>query len=866
MNFLHPGLLAAGLACVAIPILIHLLMNRRRRPVRWAAMRFLLEAYRRQQRRLLIEKWLLLATRCLIFALLAAALARPVVGSFFGPVGGGAPRTVYLLIDNSLTARLERGEEQALERHKRTAREVLTAVADARPGAVGSGGAARVSVVTLASPAEGLVTPASADFEAVARLIDELTSTDARADLAGALSIVAEQSRADRAAAGSSAVPPPMVVVISDLREGVFDATDSAALSAAMTAGSLPVGTRVLVSTDGSPADAANTAVVSVEPLRPIFFAGGGTSAAQVVAQQVRVALARSGGGTDATTVRLRLSAAGAVEGDGPSGSAVVRWNAGQQSAEAVVTVAGEMTVGQSGAVLRARIDDDSLDADNWFVRPVEVRQALRVGILAPRRFEARVRADRLDASQWLRLALTAAGEASTSAAGGVEVVEIDPAAVDAARLSALDAIMVTRPDLVADASWSRLRLFVESGGLLMVFPPSAATTHLWPDQLSQTLGLPLSAPREAVVVGASGGGEQGASLRLAVSGARGGAEDGGGSAGDSAGLLNIIAGELPELLRPVRVFRHLPPQAGGADLDAFRRGVLMTLEDGTAVLWASAMRADAGQAPAAAGNGGERAGMVIYCSLAMDPAWTDLPARPLMVPLMQELVRQGVGAARPPTVFAAGVFPLAAPLPRRSVELVQIAGASSAGAGDRSAGRGGSRAGLDAAGLGARIMVDPLTGAARTPMRHAGLFRAIDDAGAVTAVVGVNPDTRGSRVGVQSEDAVAAALARTLDPSDGVGAEGAGGVLAVTFFGPGDRAGAVGAAERDRPDAATAVRSVFGQRAEDSALALRLLIAALVLAVAEVGLARRASHASVTGGTSETVGDVLRGERGVAA
>ena len=58
MTFLHAGLAAAAVGAVAIPILIHLLMRRRRRPVMWGAMRFLLEAYRRQRRRLMVERWL----------------------------------------------------------------------------------------------------------------------------------------------------------------------------------------------------------------------------------------------------------------------------------------------------------------------------------------------------------------------------------------------------------------------------------------------------------------------------------------------------------------------------------------------------------------------------------------------------------------------------------------------------------------------------------------------------------------------------------------------------------------------------------------------------------------------------------------
>ncbi len=77
MTFVTAGLAIAGLAAMAVPILIHLLSRQRRRPIQWAAMRFLMEALRKHRRRLQLQQLLLLAVRCLILALLGAALARP---------------------------------------------------------------------------------------------------------------------------------------------------------------------------------------------------------------------------------------------------------------------------------------------------------------------------------------------------------------------------------------------------------------------------------------------------------------------------------------------------------------------------------------------------------------------------------------------------------------------------------------------------------------------------------------------------------------------------------------------------------------------------------------------------------------------
>ena len=47
MSFLHPAIAWAGVAAVALPIIIHLLFRRRRVSIEWAAMELLREAVRR---------------------------------------------------------------------------------------------------------------------------------------------------------------------------------------------------------------------------------------------------------------------------------------------------------------------------------------------------------------------------------------------------------------------------------------------------------------------------------------------------------------------------------------------------------------------------------------------------------------------------------------------------------------------------------------------------------------------------------------------------------------------------------------------------------------------------------------------------
>lgn len=82
MTFLAWTMLG-GLATVAIPVLLHVLHQRRARTVMWGAMHFLLGSVQRRRRRILLEEWLVLALRCLTLALVTLAMARPVA-----PPGG----------------------------------------------------------------------------------------------------------------------------------------------------------------------------------------------------------------------------------------------------------------------------------------------------------------------------------------------------------------------------------------------------------------------------------------------------------------------------------------------------------------------------------------------------------------------------------------------------------------------------------------------------------------------------------------------------------------------------------------------------------------------------------------------------------
>lgn len=79
----NPWMLGAGAFAVASPVIIHLLNKRRFKIVAWAAMEFLLEANKKNRRRVQLENLIVLLLRCLAMLLLGLLLARPFLPSGF---------------------------------------------------------------------------------------------------------------------------------------------------------------------------------------------------------------------------------------------------------------------------------------------------------------------------------------------------------------------------------------------------------------------------------------------------------------------------------------------------------------------------------------------------------------------------------------------------------------------------------------------------------------------------------------------------------------------------------------------------------------------------------------------------------------
>ncbi len=187
MSFLTPGFFLAGALLMAIPIAIHLLNRRRYKTIEWAAMKYLLEAMKKNRRRLRFESLLLLAARCAAFLLIGLALARP-LGCNDSALAAFAGRKIglhVLVIDDSYSMGYEGGRADTkthLDQAKKIAKGVIARL---------ESGSQEVAIVSASTPARVLVRRTH-DLDAAADAIDTIEQSFSSTDLSGALRLASE--------------------------------------------------------------------------------------------------------------------------------------------------------------------------------------------------------------------------------------------------------------------------------------------------------------------------------------------------------------------------------------------------------------------------------------------------------------------------------------------------------------------------------------------------------------------------------------------------------------------------------------------------------------------------------------------------
>lgn len=616
--FIAPALAWAGVALVTVPVAIHLLSRWRRKPQPWGAMRFLLEAYRKQKQRMRMEQWLLLLLRCLIVLVLGLALSRPLLvgalGSWFGGLDSGG-RVVNLVIDDALSLRADDGPDAS--RFDRLIAAAASVVESLEPGD-------RATIWRAGRPAQPVIAEPTTDRAELQRALAALRPGYSRPDLPAALTALSESAR-DRQGTSTESV----TFLLSDF------ARSSRYIEQSADTGLLPLADASEMVVMRPMSGINNVQVRSVKPSRRVVWVGGLSDAG--VSAEVR--LSRYSQALEEASFGVT------VDLIDPSGNVLssARRQLAFTSGQIDATLGVDLLIGASpswlesrgGTVLtiRAQLDGvkDGLVTDNQAYAAVELRRRMRVAVVDEPFAATIIAGSGLSPGQWVTLALNPQAAGS---AGLIEVVSITPTELnDPQALSTLDAVMLMRPDRLIRPAWRGLSDFAQGGGLVWVFTPTDEGSSPWVTLMLEHFDTGWRIGLEAVDAG--------------------GAEDVNSALGLMGGPLRVeplerLAADWQALTRPLRVRRYLPTTTDRAD--AWMKLAITQTQTATA---ADNTEPIAAQDTLLAHH---RVGLgaIMFFATAVDTRWTNLPTKPIFVPLMHETLHGVLGLLDRPGVVQA--------------------------------------------------------------------------------------------------------------------------------------------------------------------------------------------------------------------
>ena len=125
LSLLHPLLAAAGLAAIAVPIVIHLLLRQKPKPILFPALFLLRKRQTQTIRRLRVQNWLLLLLRCLILLFLGLAMARPTLRSSLFAIDQQSPIFAVMVFDDSPSMTFREKGQSRLEQAKQLSKDAI---------------------------------------------------------------------------------------------------------------------------------------------------------------------------------------------------------------------------------------------------------------------------------------------------------------------------------------------------------------------------------------------------------------------------------------------------------------------------------------------------------------------------------------------------------------------------------------------------------------------------------------------------------------------------------------------------------------------------------------------------------------------
>ena len=426
LSFITPMLLG-GAALMAVPIVLHLIMRRKPVPHDFPALRFLRDRAVANRRRLQVSHLVLLLLRMAALALLALALARPVLRGAGWLADGEGPVAAALVIDTAPRMALREANETRLERAAKLAHVLLDKLPEG----------STVAVLDTAGTTAAF-SPSSA---AAGARIDRLAA------VTQAASIPAMIAEARRLLAGSELARKELYV-FTDCSHGAWD---NAAPQPDPAVGEPPV-----LFIDVSAARPRNFSIEALDLSGERISAGtslaitasaarAGPDASRAVAVEV---LGRDGKYVRRAVKPVEWKAAGPVQVD--------------------FEVAGLEPGTRQGRVVIEGSDD--LEADNVRSFTVEVGAAAKVIVAAPR-----------PAARTAALLVQAIAPTSLAKAGKArfEIEAIDVESLGTVSWDAAQGIVLLDPPPLPPQTWEALERWVAGGrGLVVWLGPRAGNAE----------------------------------------------------------------------------------------------------------------------------------------------------------------------------------------------------------------------------------------------------------------------------------------------------------------------------------------------------------------------------------------------------
>jgi hypothetical protein len=441
MTFLSPAFLFA-LAAAGFPVWLHLARRRKHVPVPFSSLRFLKQAAARARRQAKIEDLGLLVLRALLLALLALALARPVISSRRAFPGPGWPHEAVLVVDATASMQWKGPEGTRLDMAKRQAKEWIARLPSAD----------RVALWVLSGQMEKPVPEPVADRQAVLDAIDAIRPGDGSASLAGVFAATRDWVVADPHGTRS-------LVIFTDNQPAAWDWPSREYFARSWPHGEVEV---TVVQTDVL--RPGNTAIRPIEWSAPRARAGRVLAGLATVVNHsetpVTELIEARAGEAPATRQTVEIPADGAV--DVPVRLAV--------PADAAALIAGEVALA-----------GDAMPADDrwFFVHPVQgVVRALVVE-------KSSGPTARVQPAFFLAKAL--------AAGGGVQVETMGAGAWNTHPLEKTDAVFACGGAWTDDAAWQKATAFAETGGTVVAFADGAGDLppQAWPVEGGREMPLP---------------------------------------------------------------------------------------------------------------------------------------------------------------------------------------------------------------------------------------------------------------------------------------------------------------------------------------------------------------------------------------